>query len=55
MIVAGLEEKLESFEDRLTNQIAALRGAAASAKKDAQNATGTMMDGLTGMIGGLLS
>ena len=41
--------------DRLTNQIAALRGAAAAAKKDAQNATGTMMDGLSGMVGGLLS
>ena len=54
-VFAETKERESEQLDRLTNQIAALRGAAASAKKDAQNATGTMMDGLTGMIGGLLS
>lgn len=53
-VFAETKERESEQLDRLTNQIAALRGAAASAKKDAQNATGTMMDGLTGMIGGLL-
>ena len=40
--------------DRLTNQIAALRGASAAAQKDANAATGTAFDGLSGMVGGLL-
>ena len=39
--------------DRLTNQIAALRGASASAQKDANAATGGIMDGLSGLASGL--
>jgi len=39
--------------DRLTNQIAALRGASAAAQKDAQAATGGIMDGLGSLVGGL--
>ena len=39
--------------DRLTNQIAALRGAGAAAQKDANAATGGIMDGLGSLVGGL--
>ena len=39
--------------DRLTNQIAALRGAGAAAQKDANAATGGIMDGVSGLVGGL--
>ena len=39
--------------DRLTNQIAALRGASAAAQKDANAATGGIMDGLSGLASGL--
>ncbi len=52
-VFAETKERESEQLDRLTNQIAALRGAAAAAQKDAQNATGTMMDGLSGMVGGL--
>tara|TARA_R100001163_G_C5059770_1_gene196483 strand:+ start:928 stop:1584 length:657 start_codon:yes stop_codon:yes gene_type:complete len=47
-------EKRESEQlDRVTNQIAALRGAQAAAQKDANAATGGIMDGLSGLVGGL--
>tara|TARA_R100000697_G_scaffold123383_1_gene155812 strand:- start:1586 stop:2251 length:666 start_codon:yes stop_codon:yes gene_type:complete len=41
--------------DRLTNQIAALRGASASAQKDANAATSGILDGLSGLASGLFS
>jgi hypothetical protein len=52
-VFAETEKREMQQLDRLTNQIAALRGASAAAQKDAQAATGTMMDGLSGLVGGL--
>jgi len=52
-VFAETEKREMQQLDRLTNQIAALRGAGASAQKDANAATGGIMDGLTGLVGGL--
>ena len=52
-VFAETEKREMQQLDRLTNQIAALRGASAAAQKDANAATGGIMDGLGGMIGGL--
>ena len=53
-VFAETEKREMQQLDRLTNQIAALRGASAAAQKDAQAATGGIMDGLSGLVGGLL-
>lgn len=52
-VFAETEKREMQQLDRLTNQIAALRGASAAAQKDANAATGTAFDGLGGMVGGL--
>ena len=52
-VFAETEKREMQQLDRLTNQIAALRGASAAAQKDAQAATGGIMDGLGSLVGGL--
>ena len=52
-VFAETEKREMQQLDRLTNQIAALRGASAAATKDAQAATGGIMDGLGSLVGGL--
>ena len=52
-VFAETEKREMQQLDRLTNQIAALRGAGAAAQKDANAATGGIMDGVSGLVGGL--
>ena len=52
-VFAETEKREMQQLDRLTNQIAALRGASAAAQKDANAATGNAFDGLSSMVGGL--
>jgi len=52
-VFAETEKREMQQLDRLTNQIAALRGAGAAAQKDAQAATGGIMDGIDSLVGGL--
>ena len=52
-VFAETEKREMQQLDRLTNQIAALRGASAAAQKDANAATGSAFDGLGSMVGGL--
>ena len=52
-VFAETEKREMQQLDRLTNQIAALRGAGAAAQKDANAATGGIMDGISGLVGGL--